>query len=65
MNPQYGSGSGSASSSSSSSFNSSSQDTEDDHTIATILAEEERLKGDGRLGKKLSHLDSIPVLYIL
>ncbi|KAL2524789.1 Cysteine proteinases superfamily protein [Abeliophyllum distichum] len=53
---QYGSGSGNASSSS----NSSSQDTEDDHTIATVLAEEERLKYDGNLGKRLSHLDSIP-----
>ncbi|XP_010242078.1 PREDICTED: OTU domain-containing protein DDB_G0284757 isoform X2 [Nelumbo nucifera] len=45
--------------SSSSSFNSSLQDTEDDRTIATILAEE-TLKVDGRLGKRLSHLDSIP-----
>ncbi|CAI9759911.1 unnamed protein product [Fraxinus pennsylvanica] len=62
MIPQYGSGSGSGSrsASSSSSLNSSLQDTEDDHTIATILAEEERLKNDGRLGKRLSHLDSIP-----
>ncbi|KAL2464918.1 Cysteine proteinases superfamily protein [Abeliophyllum distichum] len=56
MTEQYGS----ASASSSSSLNSSSQDTEDDHTIAAILAEEERLSYDGKLGKRLSHLDSIP-----
>ncbi|CAK9168333.1 unnamed protein product [Ilex paraguariensis] len=49
-----------ASASSSSSLNSSLQDTEDDHTIATILAQEENLKYDGKLGKRLSHLDSIP-----
>ncbi|XP_008464668.1 OVARIAN TUMOR DOMAIN-containing deubiquitinating enzyme 11 [Cucumis melo] len=46
--------------SSSSSLNSSFQDTEDDHTIARILAEEENLKFDNKLGKRLSHLDSIP-----
>ncbi|KAI4305506.1 hypothetical protein L6164_028868 [Bauhinia variegata] len=46
--------------SSSSSLNSSLQDTEDDHTIASILAEEERLKTDRTLGKRLSHLSSIP-----
>lgn len=49
-----------ASGSSSSSLNSSSHDTEDDHTIAEILAEEEKLRYDGKLGKRLSHLDSIP-----
>ncbi|XP_042970966.1 uncharacterized protein LOC122303308 isoform X2 [Carya illinoinensis] len=49
-----------ASASSSSSLNSSVQDTEDDQTIASILAEEEQSKVDGRLGKRLSHLDSIP-----
>ncbi|KAG6621184.1 hypothetical protein I3842_Q030600 [Carya illinoinensis] len=49
-----------ASASSSSSLNSSIQDTEDDQTIASILAEEEQSKRDGRLGKRLSHLDSIP-----
>ncbi|XP_018827857.1 OVARIAN TUMOR DOMAIN-containing deubiquitinating enzyme 11 [Juglans regia] len=49
-----------ASVSSSSSLNSSVQDTEDDQTIASILAEEEQSKVDGRLGKRLSHLDSIP-----
>ncbi|KAK4484332.1 hypothetical protein RD792_006909, partial [Penstemon davidsonii] len=54
------SASASASSSSSSSLNSSSNDTEDDHTIAAILAEDERLRTDGKLGKRLSHLDSIP-----
>ncbi|CAK9325330.1 unnamed protein product [Citrullus colocynthis] len=46
--------------SSSSSLNSSFQDTEDDHTIAKILAEEENLKFENKLGKRLSHLDSIP-----
>ncbi|CAA2966311.1 Hypothetical predicted protein [Olea europaea subsp. europaea] len=51
---------GSGSASLSSNLNSSSQDTEDGHTIAEILAEEERLNYDGRLGKRLSHLDSIP-----
>ncbi|XP_021274961.1 OTU domain-containing protein DDB_G0284757-like [Herrania umbratica] len=49
-----------ASASSSSSLNSSFQDTEDDQTIASILAEEENLHKDGRLAKRLSHLDSIP-----
>ncbi|KAL5741726.1 hypothetical protein ACOSP7_028458 [Xanthoceras sorbifolium] len=49
-----------ASVSSSSSLNSSLPDTEDDHTIATLLAAEENSKPDGRLGKRLSHLDSIP-----
>lgn len=63
MSEQYwnASASASASASSSSSLNSSSHDTEDDHTIAAILAEEERLRYDGKLGKRLSHLDSIPV----
>ncbi|XP_077253365.1 OVARIAN TUMOR DOMAIN-containing deubiquitinating enzyme 11-like [Tasmannia lanceolata] len=45
--------------SSSSSLNSSLHDTEDDRTIASILSEE-NFKGDRRLGKHLSHLDSIP-----
>ncbi|KAF3976209.1 hypothetical protein ACB098_11G063700 [Castanea mollissima] len=49
-----------ASASSSSSLSSSFQDTEDDQTIASILAEEESSKLDRRLGKRLSHLDSIP-----
>ncbi|XWS47455.1 hypothetical protein CRYUN_Cryun14cG0153400 [Craigia yunnanensis] len=49
-----------ASASSSSSLNSSLQDTEDDQTIASILAEEEKFHNDGRLAKRLSHLDSIP-----
>ncbi|KAI6673392.1 hypothetical protein NL676_001298 [Syzygium grande] len=50
-----------ASPSSSSSLNSSfHDDTEDDQTIAAILAEEESSKSDGKLGKRLSHLDSIP-----
>ncbi|KAH7533601.1 hypothetical protein FEM48_Zijuj04G0149100 [Ziziphus jujuba var. spinosa] len=56
MNESYSN----ASASSSSSLNSSSHDTEDDHTIASILAEDEKLRVDGRLGKRLSHLDSIP-----
>ncbi|KAG2394327.1 uncharacterized protein HKW66_Vig0182960 [Vigna angularis] len=46
--------------SSSSSLNSISLETEDDQTIAGILAEDENLKADNRLGKRLSHLDSIP-----
>ncbi|KAK4372976.1 hypothetical protein RND71_008360 [Anisodus tanguticus] len=51
-----------ASSSSASSLNSSSQGTEDDHAIAKILAEEEEnaSRYGGNLGKRLSHLDSIP-----
>lgn len=52
-----------ASGSSSSSLNSSFRDTEDDHTIASILAEDEAHKEDNRLGKRLSHLDSIPVCF--
>lgn len=48
------------SASSSSSSKSSGPDTEDDGTIAQILAEEEKLVNDRRLGKRLSHLDSIP-----
>lgn len=56
---------GNASSSSSSSLNSSSHDTEDDHTIAAMLAEDEKLRYDGKLGKRLSHLDSIPVCLII
>lgn len=52
----------SASASSSSSLNSSFQDTEDDQEISRILAEEGcSSRNDGRLGKRLSHLDSIPV----
>ncbi|CAN4084602.1 unnamed protein product [Withania somnifera] len=60
MNEYYGNSR--ASSSSASSLNSNSQGTEDDHAIARILAEEEKnaLKYDGKLGKRLSHLDSIP-----
>ncbi|KAB5519145.1 hypothetical protein DKX38_023464 [Salix brachista] len=46
-----------ASVSSTSSLNSSIPDTEDDHTIASILAEG---NSQGRLGKRLSHLDSVP-----
>ncbi|KAK4834264.1 hypothetical protein QYF36_019867 [Acer negundo] len=51
---------GNASVSSSSSLSSSLPDTEDDHTIATLLAQEENSKPNGRLGRRLSHLDSIP-----
>lgn len=50
-----------ASVSSSSSLNSSVPDTEDDHTIAALLAEGETPRAGTRLGKRLSHLDSIPV----
>ncbi|KAF3445090.1 hypothetical protein FNV43_RR14783 [Rhamnella rubrinervis] len=56
MNQSYSN----ASASSSSSLNSSNQDTEDDYTIANLLAEDEKLRTDGKLGKRLSHLDSIP-----
>ena len=55
------SGSGSASASSSSSFSSGVADTDDDQTIARMLAEDESLRREGMLGKRLSHLDSIPV----
>lgn len=59
MNDAYGN---SASASSSSSLNSSSHDTEDDHTIAALLAQDEILRSDAsKLGKRLTHLDSIPV----
>ncbi|XP_058212318.1 OVARIAN TUMOR DOMAIN-containing deubiquitinating enzyme 11 isoform X2 [Rhododendron vialii] len=64
MNEHYinksASASASASASSSSSLNSSFQDTEDDEVISRILAEESP-RNDGRLGKRLSHLDSIPL----
>ena len=50
----------SASGGSSSSLNSSFQDTEDDQTIARILAEDENFRDGNKLGKRLSHLDSIP-----
>lgn len=63
MNGSYSNASASASSSSS--LDSSSHDTEDDQTIATILAEEEKLKSGGKLGKRLSHLDSIPVCWFI
>ncbi|KAF8086022.1 hypothetical protein N665_0639s0031 [Sinapis alba] len=57
----FASASGSTSASSDSSFSSSVADTDDDQTIARILAEDESLRRDGRvLGKRLSHLDSIP-----
>lgn len=47
---------------SSSSENTSLPDTEDDQTIAQLLAEEEKLSygGNQQLGRRLSHLDSIP-----
>lgn len=51
-----------ASLSSSSSLNSSVQDTEDDQIIASILAQDENSHADRSLGKRLSHLDSIPVI---
>lgn len=54
-----------ASVSSSSSLSSSFPDAEDDHTIASILASEENAKAEGLLGKRLSHLDSIPVCICL
>nr|VDC71810.1 unnamed protein product [Brassica rapa] len=51
---------GSTSASSNSSFSSSVADTEDDQTIARILTEDDSLRREGMLGKRLSHLDSIP-----
>lgn len=48
-----------AGASSSSSLNSSLQDIEDEKAIASILSEEQ-VKDERRLGKRLSHLDSIP-----
>ncbi|GMH17467.1 hypothetical protein Nepgr_019308 [Nepenthes gracilis] len=50
------------SASTSSSVNTSFQDTEDDQTIAQILAQEEnKSNSNANLGKRLSHLDSIPL----
>nr|APA20157.1 cysteine proteinase superfamily protein [Populus tomentosa] len=49
-----------ASVSSTSSLNSSFPDIEDDQTIASILAGDESSQVAGTLGKRLSHLDSIP-----
>ncbi|CAI0374512.1 unnamed protein product [Linum tenue] len=49
-----------ASASSTSSYNSSVPDTEDDQVIASLLAEEENANAGRQLGKRLSHLDSIP-----
>ncbi|CAH9112823.1 unnamed protein product [Cuscuta epithymum] len=62
MNEQPGISRASSSCSiSSASLKSSSLGTQDDHTIAKILAEEEEtsLKYTSKLGKRLSHLDSI------
>ncbi|KAJ8759736.1 hypothetical protein K2173_009837 [Erythroxylum novogranatense] len=49
-----------ASASSTSSLNSSIPGTEDDQTIASILAEDENSHVAAKLGKRLSHLNSIP-----
>ncbi|KAL5148347.1 OTU domain-containing protein [Glycine soja] len=56
MTSQLRNGSGS----SSSSLNSIFLETEDDQTIASILTEDENLRAENKLGKRLSHLDSIP-----
>lgn len=70
MNEQYVNVNASASVSSSSSL-SSRDTTEDDQTIARILGEveeeENNLNNNGgkQLGKRLSHLDSIPVMIII
>ncbi|KAK4776469.1 hypothetical protein SAY86_005157 [Trapa natans] len=48
------------SASSSSSLNSSFRSTDDDRIIASILTEEETSNFDRKLGRRLSHLDSIP-----
>ncbi|CAN6820418.1 unnamed protein product [Brassica oleracea] len=53
-------GGGSTSASSDSSFSSSVADTDDDQTIARMLAEDESLRSEGKLGRRLSHLGSIP-----
>ncbi|WZZ43106.1 hypothetical protein YC2023_039365 [Brassica napus] len=54
-------GGGSTSASSDSSFSSSVADTDDDQTIARMLAEDESLRREqGKLGRRLSHLGSIP-----
>lgn len=55
-------GGGSTSASSDSSFSNSVADTDDDQTIARMLAEDESLRSEGKLGRKLSHLGSIPVM---
>ncbi|CAN7011712.1 unnamed protein product [Brassica rapa subsp. trilocularis] len=55
-----GSAGGSTSASSDSSFSSSVADTDDDQTIARMLAEDESLRSEGKLGRRLSHLGSIP-----
>ncbi|KAI9153825.1 hypothetical protein LWI28_017122 [Acer negundo] len=52
---------GNASVSSSSSLSSSIPNIEDDHNIATLIAQEENSKPDSRIGKRLSHLDSVPI----
>ncbi|RAL47499.1 hypothetical protein DM860_011237 [Cuscuta australis] len=59
MNEHHGN---SGASSTSASFSGSSLGTQDDHTIAKILGEEEEnaLKHTSTLGKRLSHLGSIP-----
>lgn len=59
MTSQLRNGSGS----SSSSLNSIFLETEDDQTIASILTEDENLRAENKLGKRLSHLDSIPVQF--
>uniref|UniRef100_A0A7N0RGL4 Uncharacterized protein n=1 Tax=Kalanchoe fedtschenkoi TaxID=63787 RepID=A0A7N0RGL4_KALFE len=46
--------------SSSSSFWTSVPDTDDDQTIASILAQDENAEHGRTLGKRLSHLSSIP-----
>lgn len=48
--------------SSSSSLNSSCHDSEESITIGTMLSRE--IRENGSLGKRLSHLDSIPVSYL-
>ncbi|KAL5975724.1 hypothetical protein ACLOJK_020050 [Asimina triloba] len=49
-----------AGASSSSSLNSSLHDAEDEQIIANILSDE-HVQGDRTLGRRLSHLDSIPL----
>ncbi|WZZ51677.1 hypothetical protein YC2023_051784 [Brassica napus] len=54
---------GNTSASSNSSFSSSVADTDDDQTIARMLAEDESLRRDGRLGKRLSLEQAISVCH--
>ena len=52
--------------SSSSSISSSTQESEEEVTIGTLITEATNTTNSGKsLGRRLSHLDSIPVLFSL